>query len=602
MLYLHFPVLQVIPILFGAACTLAACGSLGSVLLHRLPVKLYREEAALFSFLAGSACLQVVMFTLCLFHAAQWGVFAFLTAGAISGAVFYGRKFPGRKSIPRPPQMWMGIFAVVYAAFFAIYLANAMAPEVSADGSGYHLGNVFRMWQQHGFDWNYHSIYSHMPQGMEMLFLLAYSFGGTSAAALIHLAFFSILPLLMVCYGCRFECSKAALFGAILVYAAPVCGLVGTSAYNDLALATLIFAVFYAVQANSQDNTHNNLLLIGLLIGECFALKYTGALVAPFAVTLLFWDYRGKWMRPVVLVVTAAAIVAVPWLLRNWIWLGNPVAPFLNAWFPNPYYTTDLERGYLAGLREYPHFKHYWDLPLDFILFGRVLPGFIGPGFLLAPFALLSLRKPQGRRLVFAASVFAIPIFLNAAVRFLVPSLAFLGIAIGIGMTWSEPVMPALAVFHAVLCWPSMTTLYCAPWAWRLAGVPVRAALRLEPESQFLAKRLGDYAWKDPIEHQVPPNALTYTDAGRPEAYIHRTLVVSYESTAGFQVQQTLWEPLANPALRAASIQKIRELGISYILINNSNSAAADLKSQTDLWGIRLLQEVNGARLYSLSR
>lgn len=593
---------QVIPILFGAACTLAACGALGSILLQRLSVRLYREEAALFSFLAGSACLQVVIFTLCSFHAAQWEVFAAVAAGSIAGAVFYGRKFPPRKKLPKPSRLWMGLFLVVYTAFFTIYLVNAMAPEASPDGSGYHLGNVFRLWQQHGFAWNYHSIYSHMPQGMEMLFLPAYAFGGTSAAALIHFAFFSALPLLMICYGCRFECGKASIFGAILVYAAPVCGLVGTSAYNDLALATLIFAVFYALQVNVQDKSISNLIIIGLLVGECFALKYTGALAAPFAATLLLWDYRGKVVRPLAVMGLAAAVIALPWILRNWLWLGNPAAPFLNAAFPNPYYTADLEKGYLAGLREYPPFKHYWNLPLDFVLFGRVLPGFIGPAFLLAPFALLSLRKPQGRRLVFAAIVFAVPVWLNVAVRFLVPSLAFLTIAMGMGLAWVEPVLPAVAVCHAVLCWPSLVTLYCAPWAWRLAGVPVRAALRVVPEDQYLNGRLGDYGWKEPIEHLVPADALIYTDAGRPEAYIHRTLIVSYESSQGYQAQQTLWEPLANPALRSASAQKLKELGFSYLLINNSNPAAADLKANADLWGIRLLREVNGARLYSLAR
>ncbi len=593
---------QVIPILFGAACTLATCGALGSILLHRLSIRLCREEAALFSFLAGSACLQVVIFTLCSFHGAHWEVFIVLAAAAIAGAILYGRKFPSRKRLPGLPKLWMGVFLVVYACFFTIYLANAMAPEASPDGSGYHLGNVFRLWQQHGFAWNYHSIYSQMPQGIEMLFLPAYTFGGTSAAALVHFAFFSALPLLMICYGRRFECSKAAVFGAIVVYAAPVCGLAGTSAYNDLALATLVFAVFYAIQVNSQERLTNNLILTGLFVGECFALKYTGALAAPFAVTLLFWDYGRKAVRPVLVVAIAAAIVALPWVLRNWLWLGNPAAPFLNTWFPNPYYTTDLEKGYLAGLREFPPFKHYWNLPLDFVLFGRVLPGFIGPAFLLAPFALLALRKPQGRRLVFAAMVFAVPVWLNVAVRFLVPSLAFLTIAMGIGLAWVEPVLPALAVCHAVLCWPSLVTLYCAPWAWRLGGVPVRAALRLEPEAQFLKSRLGDYAWKEPIERLVPANALIYTDAGRPEAYIHRTLIVSYESTLGFQAQQTLWAPLANPAMRGASTQKLKELGFSYLLVNNSNPAAADLKAHSDLWGIRLLEEANGARLYSLDR
>jgi hypothetical protein len=38
------------------------------------------------------------------------------------------------------------------------------APEVSTDGSGYHLGNVVRFSNAHGFTQNYHSIYSELSQ------------------------------------------------------------------------------------------------------------------------------------------------------------------------------------------------------------------------------------------------------------------------------------------------------------------------------------------------------------------------------------------------------------------------------------------------------
>jgi hypothetical protein len=323
-------------------------------------------------------------------------------------------------------------------------------------------------------------------------------------------------------------------------------------------------------------------------------------IAAPFVGVVLFWKYRRAALGPLLVCGTAAAVVALPWVLRNWIWLGNPAAPFLNYWFPNAYYDSALEHGYLAGLAQYPHFNHYWQLPLDFILFGKVLPGFIGPAFLLAPISLLALRHPHGRRLLLAAVVFGVPVWFNAAVRFLIPSLPFLSLAMGIAMAESWGVLPALAIFHAILCWPSVVTAYCAPWAWRIREIPVRAALRLEPESQFIQSRLGDYAWKAPLEHLVPATARIYTDAGRPEAYIHRELIVSYESLLGYQVQQILSAPLVTPALTPSIAQKVKQLGISYLLINDSNQVAGDLKNHSKSWGVSLLAEVNGARLYRI--
>ena len=87
-----------------------------------------------------------------------------------------------------------------------------LAPEISPDGSGYHLGNVVRMWRNHGFDWGYPSMYAYLSQGTEMLFLFAFSFGRHSAAALVHFAWLCTLPLLMVCWGRRFGITQRRAF------------------------------------------------------------------------------------------------------------------------------------------------------------------------------------------------------------------------------------------------------------------------------------------------------------------------------------------------------------------------------------------------------
>src|SRR5215467_3306907 len=94
---LALPVLQVIPILFGAAFTLVTCASVGKLLLRRLSLTLYREEAVLFAFLSGSVCTQVVVFALCLFHFSRAPVFAALGVAAIAAAIVAERKSPPDK-------------------------------------------------------------------------------------------------------------------------------------------------------------------------------------------------------------------------------------------------------------------------------------------------------------------------------------------------------------------------------------------------------------------------------------------------------------------------------------------------------------------------
>src|SRR5450759_1811297 len=105
------------------------------------------------------------------------------------------------------------------------------------------------------------------------------SFGRHSAAALVHFAWFCTLPLLMVCWGRRFGFAKAGMFAAILIFASPVIGKDGISAYNDLAVATLIYAVFYLLQVWDESKSSNLLIMIGLLAGAAYGVKYTACLL-----------------------------------------------------------------------------------------------------------------------------------------------------------------------------------------------------------------------------------------------------------------------------------------------------------------------------------
>ena len=541
---------EVADILFGAAFTVAVSVALGALLVARLRLALYRWEAALFEFVAGAGCLSFLTAILCTLHLARKGVFQWGGVAIILLAVRQARRTPRRKSLPAVPLTWMALFFLVFGAFFIYYFFTALAPEVSPDGTGYHLGNVVRMWRNHGFDWDYPSMYAYLSQGTEMLFLVAFAFGRHSAAALVHFTYFCTLPLLMVCWGRRFGLPKAGLFAAILIFASPVIAKDGVSAYNDLAVATLIYAVFYLLQVWDELRTPTLLIVIGLLAGASYGAKYTAFLTLPFALGWVWYTRRRFPSRQDLLYLLVPALLMVaPWTLRNWIWLGNPFAPFFNSWFPNPYYHAGMERIYTEGLRHYADMKHYWEIPLQLTLRGGLVEGMFGPVFLLAPCGLLALRWKSGRRLLLAALVFALPAYLNTGSRFLIPAAPFLALAMGVGLAEVPGALPALALFHALVCWPPVLSTYCDPWDWRISSFPDRVALRLDPVTPYILNSIGDYALKVPIELHVPRGERVFSFAGRPQAYIDRDIVVSYESTLGNLANDILWAPQAhNPA------------------------------------------------------
>jgi hypothetical protein len=564
---------EVLYILFGAGLTVAVSISLGVLLLRALRIELFRLESTLFAFVAGSGLLGFIVSLLCATQMARKGVFLWGGLAAIAAAAWWQTRQPiARRTLPAIPLNWLVPLNIVFTVLFLYYSMTALAPEVSPDGSGYHLGSVARMWRHHGFDWTYHSMYSYLSQGMEMLFLVAFSFGKQSAAALVHFCFLATLPALMVCYGRRFGLRKAGLLAALLVFGSPVIAKDGVSAYNDLAVVTLVYAVFYLLQVWDQTRSNNLLILIGLLSGYAYAVKYTAVLTLPFAVIWIWWQGGFRAGR-VARVAIPAAILISPWVIRNWLWLGNPVAPFANAWFPNPFYHPGMEHLYVEMLKHYQGIKHWWQIPLDLTLRGGLVGGTFNPVFLMLPLSLMALRSSQGRRLLLAAVVFAIPAWFNTGARFLIPSAPFAAMALGIALQQIPSVLPLVCAFAALVAWPTAVSAYGDGWNWRIGAFPFREAVRQEPVGPYLLKHLPDYALKPVVERDVPAGERIFSFAGRPDGYLDRDIVVSYESTLGNLVQDILWAPQAHaPAVR----QRFRFLPVKTRSVRITNNTTND--------------------------
>ena len=271
----------VMAILLGAFLTLITAWSLGRLLLRTLRASLCRLEEDLLAVLAGSACLSGLVFLLCCIHLAREGVFAVLCVASIGTAFWRGALRPAAERLPRIPRLWLLLFLLPFAVYTVLYFFNALAPETNSGGGAWRLGNVVLLWHDHGFVRSNLSI----PQGLEMLFLYAFSFGGHSSATLVHFVFLATLPWLMLCYGRRFGLVRPVILGALLVYLSPIAGVTGTGAYNDLAVACVLFGLFYILQI--WDENRNPRLL------------WVGGLLAGFAV---------------------AAISITPGMLKNWSW------------------------------------------------------------------------------------------------------------------------------------------------------------------------------------------------------------------------------------------------------------------------------------------
>ncbi len=380
---------HIVSIVFGASFTLAVMWALGRLLFGRFQIRLHALEHDLLAFVAGGALLSFLVFMLCAAQAARTWIF--LVTGIVILALNWRFGVRSAGSLPKLSPFWKSLFAVLFVLSALLYLSNSLAPEISPDGQAYHLGLVYRFFREHGFHRLTTNMYSSFPLGVEMLFLFAFSFGRHSAAATVHCCYLLALPILILSYARRIGKPAAGVCAAALVLAAPVAGIDGISAYNDVALGTTVFALFCLLEIwRKGEETDDRLLIpIGLLAGFCVAIKLTGFVAPLYAGAVILLRKKPKALIPVA---GTAALIVLPWLLKDWLWVGNPVSPFFNRVFPNPYIHVAFEEDYRS------YFRHY-DLASFRPLFRMVTVsggpggGEIGPLFLLAPLALVALRS-----------------------------------------------------------------------------------------------------------------------------------------------------------------------------------------------------------------
>lgn len=535
-------------ILFGALLTLITAWSLGKALLKLLRVKLCRLEEDLVAFLAGSACLSAMVFALCSLHLAKRGVFTILCV--VSVGFLYWRNWlrPAREKLPPVPRLWLCLFIGPFAVYTFVYFFNALAPQTNPGATGYHLGNVMRWWSARGFD-HYTGAFANLPQGLEMLFLFAFPFGKHSAAVLVHFAFLSALPWLMLCYGRRFGMVRPAIFGAIVLYASPAPGVMATSGSSDAAMACVLFGMFYLLELWDTLGDDRLLALGGLLAGFGCAINYAAGLGAIAGIAFVSWRLvrQGKPVkRAIIILLSTAAISVMPWMVKNWVWVENPFSPFLNGWFPNPNIHVSSQKNYAVFLGFASAIDSVKQLPLLWSLRGTSVQGVFGPWLLLTPMVALAVRWKHGRRLLLAAALFGLPALAGKAFALVLPCAVFAAPALGLAVQNTPGVLPLLLVLHCLVSWPTAVGRYAAAGAWRIRGIPVARAFGTVPEDAQLMRAVDGYAMARLIERVVPLNARILALSPVPQAYTARLLWHYTDSAAGelaFQAISAAYRP-----------------------------------------------------------
>ncbi|HYP38883.1 MAG TPA: hypothetical protein VEX13_00850 [Chloroflexia bacterium] len=532
-----------------------------------------------------------------------------------------------RKGLRYRPSIFLAIVsvAVVLAA-----LAKTLVPVATQDDLMYHLALPKRYIEQHAVAFYPDSTYSLFPQLMEMLYTWGLLLGSDRLSVLFAFAMGLLGAVAAGLFakrhlgGGRHGLWRALpLLTATLYLSTPLTGFILRAANTDLAQATFDLLAVYAFwlgvrgqgsgvregERKSPVTGHRSLVtkpsplaprpsyltpnpsplappllgLAGVCCGLSFSVKYYGfAMAMALGVALVgvcFLQWRKGANTPSYIAFAwfalPVALLAGPWLLRNYISSGNPVWPLAGAllggsyWSPQASPETLLGRAPGIGLDNvWTGLQYLWtattrpwllvDRQVHVVSLGPLLL----PALLLLPFA---RWRAALRMLAYVATAY----WLLWAFFFSRTSIRYLSTFFLLAAVLGAYALVSLATRHRAMRWAGavVVVMLAVMSAEATAGagrfLPTVFALDRTAESRYLETYMEDYNMMRYISANLPPDARIYVWDGQPRGYymarpyVYARLVPLY---TGFAREPEEWR------------ERLRQLGITHILLNRVSS------------------------------
>jgi hypothetical protein len=255
-----------------------------------------------------------------------------------------------------PDRLLIGAFALSCVAWMIIVTASAFAPELSFDALQVHLPYARDAALSHGIRFDPNNWSAAMPALPLMSYITGFLFSGVRLAKLFNPLCY-VLTGGVIYYFCRrWGGAVRGLAAALLFWSSPTALYEATTTLIDLPLTLFsALAVLSLLEWTRQDED-NFLWLSAVSLGFALGCKYHAAFwIVPITLVIAWHSHAVRKTKTTVLtrkLLTYAAIVFalfLPWLLRTWVYTGNPVLPLANGIFKSPYFTPAMERASWAA-------------------------------------------------------------------------------------------------------------------------------------------------------------------------------------------------------------------------------------------------------------
>jgi len=241
---------------------------------------------------------------------------------------------------------------IVYCLAFSLaviiisIIVLSLVPPVSRDALTHHLA-VPKLYLQQGGIHEIPSLsFSYFPMNLDLLYIIPLYFGNDITPKLIHFCFALLTGWLIFGFLRPRTNIRYAILGVVFFLSIPIIVKLSTTVYVDLGLIFFSTAALLSLIKWRENGFQIKYLIVSaVLCGLAMGTKYNG-LITCFLLTLfvLFISAganraephgRMKAIANGFVFLTVAVIIFSPWMIRDYVWTGNPIYPLYNQWF-NP--------------------------------------------------------------------------------------------------------------------------------------------------------------------------------------------------------------------------------------------------------------------------
>jgi len=339
-------------------------------------------------------------------------------------------------------------FLGVLAVLIVFILILSCVPPVSKDALTHHLA-VPKLYLRHGGIYEIPFIpFSYFPMNLDLLYLVSLYLGSDIIPKYIHFAFALVTAFLIFSYLKRRIGRQYGLLGAALFLSTPIIVKLSITVYVDLGLIFFSTASLLLLLKWVENGfKYRFLALSAICCGLAMGTKYNGmitffllTLFVPFIHSRYAEDNQAGAVRSLrygALFFAIALLIFAPWMIRNYIWTGNPLYPLYDGLF-NPENPVQRQTIGLFTFRSTVYHEEWWQialLPIRIFFEGQdgnpqYFDGRLNPFLLLLPLLAFfrigkesdTMRMELKAMLSFSALFFAFAFFSDSLrVRYISP-------------------------------------------------------------------------------------------------------------------------------------------------------------------------------------